>query len=120
MGKGEAAGGVSHSGALSLSHKGVGSGKIKVDTEKRRIYMESAMHDVSKGIPLVETKIIYRADRGRLLTHTKVKDRTDFVQCWQLSSAEVLPAKPHLRSKNPFQRGKLVDPHFLMPGAAGG
>eukprot|EP00930_Biecheleria_cincta_P037769 TRINITY_DN25949_c0_g2_i1.p1 TRINITY_DN25949_c0_g2~~TRINITY_DN25949_c0_g2_i1.p1 ORF type:complete len:1046 (+),score=207.99 TRINITY_DN25949_c0_g2_i1:35-3139(+) len=118
--QGNAAGGISHSGALSLSRKGVGTGKIKVDTEKRRIYMESAIHDVSKGIRLVETKIIYRADQGRLLTHTKVKDTTDFLQCWELSSAEVLPAEPHLRSKNPFQRGKLVDPHFPVPGAAGG
>jgi len=117
--QGEAAAGVSHSGALSLSTKAVGSGKIKVDTEKRLIYMESAIHDVSKGIPLVETKIIYRADQGRLLAHTKVKDKTAFVQCWELSSAEVLPARPHIQSRNPFQRGKLVDTRFPVPGVAG-
>jgi len=84
-----------------------GSGELRVDLTKQRLYMRSQAENVSAGIRHVESRVIFRGDRGRLYARTKV-DSEDFEQCWSVRTVEAVPPPDGGVLPNPFSRGKLA------------
>merc|ERR1712039_667686 len=75
---------------------------MRVDLSARRLYIHSKAKDVSAGIREVDSRVIYRGDRGRLYARTTIDDE-DFEQCWSVHIEDHREdAQP-----NPFTRGKL-------------
>merc|ERR1740129_189853 len=90
---------------VELSGRHIGIGEVRVDLEKRRLYMESEAKNISRGIPHVKSRIIFRGDRGRLYAHTKIED---FEQCWSVRTSEAVPRPPAGTVINPFQAAQHV------------
>jgi len=89
-----------------LKYKHKGTGEVKVDAFNRRLFMRSEAKNVSEGIPTIETKVIYRADQGRLWAMTTIPGPRPVTQCWQISTAEAIPLPPRGVTQNPFLRAK--------------
>jgi len=111
--QGRAAGGNS-----ALRPQNRGSGELRVDLAKRRLYLRSEAKNVSAGIPQVESRVIFRGDRGRLYARTKM-DAEDFEQCWSVRTVEAVPAPIGGAQPNPFARGTLAGRGFSLPGGEG-
>merc|ERR1719436_692408 len=92
-----------------------GGGELRVDLAKRRLYLRSEAKNVSAGIPQVESRVIFRGDRGRLYARTKM-DSDDFEQCWSVRTVEAVPAPKGGVQPNPFARGRLAGKGFSVPG----
>jgi len=93
-----------------------GRGELRVDLAKRRLYLRSEAKNVSAGIPEVESRVIFRGDRGRLYARTKI--HTDgFEQCWSVRTVEAVPAPRGGSQPNPFMRGKYAGRGFSVPGS---
>lgn len=89
-----------------------------MDLAKRRLYLRSEATNVSAGIPRVESRVIFRGDRGRLYARTKMDDE-GFEQCWSVRTVEAVPEPHGGVQPNPFSRGQLAGKGFSVPGAAG-
>merc|ERR1712176_1099475 len=80
-----------------------GSGELRVDLAKRRLFLRSEAKNVSAGIPQVESRVIFRGDRNRLYARTKMEEG-NFEQCWSVRTAEAVPAPQGGAQPNPFSR----------------
>lgn len=83
----------------------VGRGELRLDVRQRRLYLHSTLESVSIGIPLVESRIIYRGDRNRLYAATRVaanKRWSEWDKCWSVRTAEALPSPPRDQRQNPL------------------
>jgi len=100
------------------ANKQAGEGELRVDLVGRRLYLRSEAHNLSSGLPLVESRVIYRGDRGRLYARTRIASQ-DFEQCWTVRTAEFTPASDGEvpPSPNPFVGGRLLGRGFSAPGA---
>jgi len=114
-----AGGGLSPGPSAGLSMRKHGSGELRVDLSNRRLYLRSEATNVSAGIPRVESRVIFRGDRGRLYARTKI-DSEDFEQCWSVKTTEAISQPQGGAQPNPFSHGKLAGKGFSVPGAAGG
>jgi len=100
----------------TMKTKKSGMGEVRVDLENRLLYMRSEAKNLSDAIGMMESKVIYRADQGRLWARTKIMGAEEFQQCWQISTAEILPVPPRGLALNPFLRGKHAGNGFSVPG----
>eukprot|EP00933_Yihiella_yeosuensis_P014901 TRINITY_DN13150_c0_g1_i1.p1 TRINITY_DN13150_c0_g1~~TRINITY_DN13150_c0_g1_i1.p1 ORF type:complete len:1111 (-),score=170.43 TRINITY_DN13150_c0_g1_i1:330-3662(-) len=99
-------------------HRTRGYGEVRVDLEKKRLYMRNEAMNVSEGIPMVESKVIYRADQGKIWVKTKTMDaiQGEVIQCWTMRTTEVLPTSTGA-IPNPFLQGRVVPGgSFSIPG----
>lgn len=111
-------GGISGPGApLGSGLRNRGTGEVRADLARRRLYLRSKAINVSAGIPEAESRVIFRGDRGRLYVYSRLGD--DFEECWSVNTVEAVPAPAGGEQPNPFQRGKSVAEHFSVPGLEG-
>jgi len=110
-------GGAAPASLMGTLPRSRGSGEVHVDLAQRRLFLRSVATNISVGIPSLETRILFRGDRGRLYAHTKIGD--DFEQCWSVSTAELFPAPPADAPANPFLRARADADGFSVPGRAG-
>jgi hypothetical protein len=82
----------------------VGEGNLYVDLKRRRLFLLSRATNVSAGVPQVESRVIFRGDRGRLYVRNKIESE-HFEQCWSVNTADVLPSPPPGVHTNPFLQG---------------
>jgi len=82
-------------------HPHSGMGEMRVDLARRRFFLRGEAANVSSGIPKVESRIVFRGDRDRLYSRTKIESE-DFQQCWSVSTAEALPPPRGGAQPNPF------------------
>ncbi|OLQ14058.1 hypothetical protein AK812_SmicGene1840 [Symbiodinium microadriaticum] len=66
-----------------------GEGEVRVDLERRRLYLMSRTEEFSQGIQSLTSEIIYRGDLNQLWARTGYKGRLEYVQCWQIDTAKV-------------------------------
>merc|ERR1711920_260241 len=71
------------------------------------------------GIPQVESRVIFRGDRGRLYARTKLLEYGGFEQCWSVNTIQAVPAPRGEAIPNPFAKGKLAGRDFSVPGGDG-
>jgi len=108
--------GVAYGSSAGLRTRNHGSGELRVDLANRRLYLRSEATNVSAGIPRVESRVIFRGDRGRLYARTKMDDE-GFEQCWSVRTVEAVPPPHGGVQPNPFSRGQLAGKGFSVPGA---
>ncbi|CAJ1337575.1 unnamed protein product [Effrenium voratum] len=95
----------------------VGSGELRVDLPRRRLYVRSSSK-FSTGIPHVKSEIIYRGDLHKLYARTVLSGQgPDYVQCYVIDTAQALPATGP--AKNPFTRGQLSGQAAPVPEQEG-
>lgn len=102
---------------MSSSPRSRSSGQVCVDLINRRLSMTSTATNVSAGISVLETRIIFRGDRERLYTHAKLNN--GFEQCWSVNTAIAFPAQPAGSTANPFTRARVDADGFMIPGGSG-
>eukprot|EP00811_Abedinium_folium_P014678 NODE_23666_length_656_cov_4.155009.p1 GENE.NODE_23666_length_656_cov_4.155009~~NODE_23666_length_656_cov_4.155009.p1 ORF type:complete len:194 (+),score=65.24 NODE_23666_length_656_cov_4.155009:3-584(+) len=81
--------------------------------------MRSEALNVSAGIPLVESRVIFRGISGRLYAHTKMDG---FEHCWAVDTTSALPFNVNNAggvARNPFTRMKFAGDGFSVPGGGG-
>lgn len=91
--------------AVPLGGTHHGSGELRVDLARRRLYLNMEGKNVSEGIPYVQSKILLQGDKGRLHVQTKIRagaGNEDFEQCWKVNTKESLPALLQGEQPNPF------------------
>lgn len=110
--------GVAYGSSSSPRTRNHGSGELRVDLANRRLYLRSEAINVSAGIPRVESRVIFRGDRGRLYARTKMENE-GMEQCWSVRTVEAVPPPHGGVQPNPFSRGQLAGKGFSVPGAAG-
>jgi len=109
---------VAYGAPVGLRTRNHGFGEMRVDLAKRRLYLRSEAANVSAGIPRVESRVIFRGDRGRLYARTKMDD-FDFETCWSVGTVEAVPVPRGGMQPNPFRRAKLAGKGFNVPAREG-
>mmetsp|Transcript_56911 Transcript_56911/g.113195 ORF Transcript_56911/g.113195 Transcript_56911/m.113195 type:complete len:320 (+) Transcript_56911:1-960(+) len=61
-----------------------GSGELRVDLQKRRLYLRSEAKHISPGMPQVQSQVIFNGNLGRLFAYTRFPTE-DYHQCWNVA-----------------------------------
>mmetsp|Transcript_63054 Transcript_63054/g.119983 ORF Transcript_63054/g.119983 Transcript_63054/m.119983 type:complete len:1307 (+) Transcript_63054:122-4042(+) len=91
-----------------------GVGELRVDFKKQLLFLRSEAFNVSRGIPYVESRVIYRGDLGQLRVITTIEP--NYLKCWSVRSP-VLDSARGKPQPNPFERAKLAGKGFSVPSA---
>eukprot|EP00928_Gymnodinium_smaydae_P007655 TRINITY_DN12741_c1_g3_i1.p1 TRINITY_DN12741_c1_g3~~TRINITY_DN12741_c1_g3_i1.p1 ORF type:complete len:1126 (-),score=259.33 TRINITY_DN12741_c1_g3_i1:25-3402(-) len=92
-------------------HRGVGT--MTVDLASRRFFLQSEAVNVSAGIPHAKSQVVFRGDRQRLYSRSRIPSQ-GFDQCWSVSTAEELPPPPGGVQPNPFVRARESEAGTMM------
>lgn len=105
-------------GVLGTTARHRGTGEVRVDLTSRKLFLQSRAVNVSAGVPEVESRVIFRGDRGRLYAYTRIGK--DFEQCWNVNTGEAVPSPTEDGTQpNPFARAKATAESFSVPGRDG-
>jgi len=94
-------------------------GEVRVDLAARKLYIRSKAYNISYSMPEVDTRIVYRGDRGVMYSYVRIDGGVhgDFEECWDISTAEAFPPPPGgSRAVNPFQGAQRAEGRYSVLG----
>jgi len=114
-------------GVLGYSVPATGRGTLRVDLERRWLYLRSEIHNLSSGIPLAVSEVMYRGGHAEAESEVYIYTRAEggsveYKTCWAFRGPRI---EGRSTQPNPFSFGMPASPEssaksrwysFYIPG----